>query len=323
MRAYILRRCLQAGGLALALSFVLFALLSLMPGDPLDLMISANPRFTSADRARLQAIYGLDQPLAKRYARWLTTVARGDLGYSRTYHVPVTAMLGPRLVNTLLLSGGALLLAIIVALPLGVLAALRRGTWADRALNLGAFAGISLPAFFLGLLLILVFAVWLRWLPASGTESVGAADWSWPARLADRARYLALPLVTLAFLQAAVFLRYTRAAMLETLRQDYIRTARAKGLAPATIVVRHALRNALIPVVTVVAMDAGMLFSGAVITETIFAYQGMGKLIYDAVMGNDYNVAMIALLLTVLLVLAANLLADLLYAWLDPRISYQ
>lgn len=309
--------------MVLVLSLASFALMDLMPGDPLDQMIASNPRITSADIARLKAIYGEDKPVLSRYARWLGRAVQGDLGYSRTYRVPVPQLLGGRLVNTFVLSLSALVLALAVAVPLGVWAALRAGSKLDYTLNFLAFAGISTPAFFLGILLIIVFAVQLPWLPASGAASVGGDSATTLALLLDRLRHLILPACTLAALQSAIFVRYTRAAMLEVMHMDYIRTARAKGLSPAAVVFRHGLRNALIPVLTVVALHAGTLFSGAVITETVFAYQGMGKLVYDSVMANDYNVAMVAFMITVVMVLTMNLGADLLYAKLDPRITYR
>ncbi len=316
MLRYLIHRLLEAAAVLLLMSFVIYGLIGLMPGDPIDLMASGNPHITSADVARLKAVYGLDRPLIERYGHWLAAALSGELGYSRSFARPVLEVLPPRLANTCLLMGVSFVLALLIALPAGILAALRPRGLLDYGLNLFAFAGISMPSFWLALLLILLFSVELGWLPASGVQSVGVDS------LGDRVAHLVLPVLTLTVLTAGSVLRFTRSAMLETLRQDYIRTARAKGLGPLGVVLGHALRNAMIPVVTVLALHFGALFSGALIVETMFAYLGMGKLIYDSIMGNDFNLALTGLLFATLLTLASNLAADLIYAWLDPRISY-
>jgi len=313
---YLIHRLVEAALVLLLMSFVIYGLIGLMPGDPIDLMASGNPNMTTADVARLKAIYGLDQPLPERYGHWLESALRGEFGYSRAYARPVLEVLPPRLANTCLLMGVSFVLALVIALPAGILAALRPRSWLDYGLNLLAFAGISMPSFWLALLLILLFSVELGWLPASGVQTVGVDSFG------DRLTHLVLPVLTLTALTAGSLLRFVRSAMLETLRQDYIRTARAKGLGPLGVVLGHALRNAMIPVVTVLALYFGALFSGALIVETMFAYLGMGKLIYDSIMGNDFNLALVGLLFATLLTLASNLGADLIYAWLDPRISY-
>lgn len=315
MTRYILDRLVQSALVLLVMSFVIYGLIGLMPGDPVDLMISADPKMTAADAARLKALYGLDRPLVARYGQWLKAAASGDLGYSRLYAKPVLQALGPALLSTTILVGVSFLLSLAIALPAGVWVATRPDGPADRAVNLFCFAGVSMPPFWLAILLILVFAVGFGWLPAGGTPT--RAD----AGLVDYARHLVLPVATLTLLHIGGYLRFMRAAMIETLRQDYIRTAQAKGASPRRVLLGHALRNALNPVVTVVALGLGGLFSGALITETMFAWPGMGKLILDAIMGNDFNLALVALLFATLLILAANLLADLAYAWLDPRVS--
>ena len=316
MLRYFAHRLTEAAIVLLLMSFCIYGLLGLMPGDPIDLMASGDPNITSEDVARLKALHGLDQPLYKRYWHWFKGAVQGNFGYSRTHARPVLEILLPRLGNTCLLMGLSLLLAVALALPAGVLAAVRPRSWYDYTVNLFAFAGISMPSFWLALLLILLFAVELGWLPAGGVQTVGVD------RLGDRLAHLVLPVLTLTVLTAGGLLRFTRAAMIEALRQDYIRTARAKGLGPYGVVVGHALRNAMIPVVTVLALNFGALFSGALIVETMFAYLGMGKLIYDSILGNDFNVALVGLLFATLLTLASNLGADVVYAWLDPRISY-
>lgn len=319
MQAYIVRRLLQGIGVLLVMSFVIYGLLGLMPGDPIDLMIQADPDLTSADIARLKALYGLDRPILERYANWASAALTGDFGYSRQFSRPVLEVLVPRLGNTLLLMGASFVLAVVIALPLGVLAASRPGSLADRIVNLFCFAGISVPAFWLALLLIMLFAVTLGWLPAGGAAPAGMEN----PGLADRLPYLVLPVITLTLASLAGLTRYLRASLIEAMREDYIRTARAKGASEARVLWRHGVRNALIPVVTILALDFGTLFSGALITETMFAQPGMGKLIYDAIMNNDYNLALVGLLFATLVTLLANLAADIGYAKLDPRISYR
>jgi peptide/nickel transport system permease protein len=313
---YLSHRLLEAAVVLLAMSFLIYLLLGLMPGDPIDLMASGDPNITSADLARLKAVYGLDRPLLERYGHWLQGALGGDFGYSRLYALPVTELMAPRLGNTALLMGLSFALALLLALPAGVLAAVRPRSWLDYGLNLFAFAGISVPSFWLALLMILLFAVTLGWLPAGGVHVVGDDT------LGNRALHLVLPVLTLTMLTMGGVLRFTRSAMLETLRQDYIRTARAKGLSASGVVMGHALRNAMIPVVTILALNFGTLFSGSMIVEQMFAYQGMGKMIYDAIIGNDFNLALVGLLFATLLTLLSNLGADVVYAWLDPRISY-
>jgi len=313
---FVCGRLLDSAVVLAVMSFLIYLLIGLMPGDPIDLMASGDPTITPEDVARLKTIYGLDRPLHERYLAWLGDALSGQFGYSRLYAVPVLDVLLPRLGNTCLLMGASLALATALAIPAGILAALRPRGWLDYGINLIAFAGISVPSFWLALVLILLFSVELGWLPASGTRSVGAGG---PA---DRLLHLALPVVTLTLLTVGGLIRFVRASMLDVLRQDFIRTARAKGLGVAGMVLRHALRNAMLPVITLLALQFGALFSGALVVETIFAYLGMGKLIYDSIMGNDFNVALVGLLFATLVTLLANLAADLGYAWLDPRISY-
>ena len=299
------------------MSFVIYALIGLMPGDPIDLMRSADPRMSAADAARLKALYGLDQPLLLRYAGWAAQALAGDLGYSRLFGAPVWRALLPRLGNSLLLMGLSFVVAVAIALVFGIAAARRPHSRLDGAINLFCFTGVSLPTFWLALVLILVFAAGFGWLPASGIATAGSSG------VADRLRHLVLPVTTLTLVSAASYTRYVRAAMREALAQDHIRTARAKGAGEARVIFHHALRFALVPVTTILALSFGGLVSGALVTETMFAYPGMGKLIFDAVMGNDYNLALAALLLATAVTMVANLAADLAYAWLDPRVSYR
>jgi len=317
MTRFLLQRLAETIVVLLLMSFVIYGLIGLMPGDPIDLMLTADPKLTAADVARLKALYGLDQPLIHRYLAWLSAALQGDFGYSRLQSLPVWQVLAPRLWNTILLMGISLAIALAIAIPAGVAAAARPASLGDSGINLLAFAGISVPPFWLAILLIILFSVVLRVLPASGTATTGVHS------LTDRALYLVMPVLTLTLVTIGSQLRYVRSAMMEVLRQDFIRTAHAKGASRRRLLYGHALRNAMIPFVTIVALDFGTLFSGALIVEQIFAYLGMGKTIYDAIMGNDFNLAMISLLLGTAVVLLSNLMADLAYAWLDPRISYR
>jgi peptide/nickel transport system permease protein len=317
MLRFVARRLVESVVVLLLVSLLTYALIGLMPGDPIDLMAQADPSLTAADIARLKALAGVDRPLLERWATWLARAAQGDFGYSRLYAVPAVEVLSGRLVNTLLLMGTSLVLALAVAIPAGVLAAARPGGIFDRLVNLLAFAGFSIPAFWLGLLLVILFAVELGWLPAGGTESVDGGG------LLDRARYLVLPVLTLTLLTAGTFVRFVRAAMIETLAEPFVRTARAMGVPRRRLLLRHALRHAMLPVATMLALSFGGLFSGALVVETTFAYLGVGKLIYDAILGSDFNLALLALMLATVVTLLSNLAADLAYAWLDPRIAYE
>ena len=316
MARFLLNRLLQSAGVLLVMSFVIYGLIGLMPGDPIDLMITADPKITAADAAHLRELYGLDKPILERYGNWLGAAVSGDFGFSRLHARPVLEVMGPAMGNTVILLGLSFVLALMIALPLGVVAAMRARSGLDYGINMVAFAGISVPPFWLALMLIIIFAVVLGWLPAGGTAAAAGTEGAW-----ESLRYLVLPVASLTFASIGAHTRYMRASMVEALRQDYIRTARAKGLSEGQIVLGHALRNALIPVTTVIALDFGYLFSGALITETIFSYPGMGKLIFDAIMGNDFNLALIALLFATALTLMGNFLADVAYTALDRRIT--
>jgi peptide/nickel transport system permease protein len=316
MTRYIAQRLAESLVVLLIMSFVIYGLIGLMPGDPIDLMVSGNPDLTPEDAARLRELYGLDRPIGERYLDWLGAALTGDFGYSRLHARPVLEVLLPRLGNTVLLMGASFLLALVLALPAGLIAAVRPRGIVDSVINLFAFAGISVPPFWLAILFIILFAVTLGWLPAGGMPPAGATP-------ADRLVYLVLPLATLTLATVGGIIRFVRAATIEALRQDYVRTAWAKGLSERQVILRHVLRNAMIPVTTILALNFGILFSGALITETMFGYLGMGKMIYDAILGNDFNLALIGLLLATLTTLLANLAADLCYVWLDPRISYR
>jgi len=303
MTRLILSRLAQIAITAAILSFCAFLLIALMPGDPIDLAIAGDPRLTSEDAARLRALHGLDQPMMARYFAWAGAVLEGRFGHSRLFAQPVAALLGPALLSSLELLGLALVLAVGIGVSLGALAALRpRAAPFVQALALLAQA---MPSFWLGILLIILFAVQLGWLPAGG-------DGGW--------RFLILPVATLCFAHLAAYARHAAAALSTAMEEPHIRTARAKGAGERAVIFRHALPNAGVPLLTIAALDAGALVSGALITETIFARPGMGKLIYDAVMGNDFNLALLALLLVAVVTMLATLAADLAQRWLDPRI---
>ncbi len=313
MSGHLLRRLVHGLLVLLVVAFASYALIGLMPGDPIDLMVRADPRLTSADAARLKALYGLDRPLWERFGRWLVQALSGDLGHSRLYGRPVVEVLGPRLLATLALMGPSLLLALLLALPAGIRAALHPGGRFDLIVNLLAFTAFSLPSFWLAILLVILFSVELGWLPPGGLPPAGGG-------LLAYLRHLLLPLLTLTLATFGIFLRFVRAAVREVLQEPFVAAARAKGLSTAALVWRHVLPVALPPVITVVALHFGTLLSGAVVVETVFAWPGMGRLLYDAILGNDYNLALAALLLGTALTLVANLLADLLHVRLDPRI---
>ncbi|GAB1257767.1 ABC transporter permease [Aurantivibrio plasticivorans] len=314
MTRFFMLRIGQSLIVLFVMSFLIYGLMGLMPGDPIDLMISSNPNITSADAQHLRQLYGLDLPIYERYWNWLVSALSGDLGYSRLFSQPVLEVLIPALKNSVMLLGLALVLSVSIAIPVGVLAASKPRSIFDYGVNLFAFAGISIPSFWLALMLLILFAVQLSWLPAGGTAPADAGFF-------EQLRHLILPAATITVASVGGHARYVRASMLEVLRQDYIRTARAKGASTLRVIWVHGLRNAMIPVVTILALDFGTLFSGALITETIFSWPGMGKLIFESVMGNDFNLALVALLFATTLTLTGNALADICYAWLDPRIS--
>ena len=314
MIRFLLARLFGAGVVLVAMSGVVFALIGLMPGDPVAAEISANPDMTQASMAQLRQVYGADEPILQRYWHWVGGALHGDLGFSVAQHRPVAQIVPVALGNTVALTGTAFAMAILISLALGIVAALYRDRWPDRLIALLAYIGISVPSFWLGLMLIYLFAVILGWLPAGGMPRTGDG-------VLGTLTHLALPVLTLAIVEVGAPIRYVRAAMLEVLGQDYIRAANARGLSRPRVVLRHALRNAMIPVVTVIANGIGYLFSGALLTETIFAWRGMGQLILEAVMNNDYNLALVCLLFVTATVLAANILADIAYSWLDPRIA--
>ncbi len=309
----ILTRLWQSIVVLLGMSFLCFILIGLMPGDPIDIMIAANPEATAEDAARLRAIHGLDKPLGVRYLGWLQDAAKGDFGYSRLFSKPALEIILDRIWPTLALMAASLTVALLIAFPAGIYAAVRKDSMIDRLINLTCFAGMSIPSFWLALLLISGFAVSLNWLPAGGFAPEGSG-------IGTSFKHLILPIIALSVASIAGYTRYIRSAMIESLAQDHIRTARAKGCSGYRTVMVHGLRGALAPVCTVIALDFGTLFSGALVTETVFARPGMGKLIYDAILGNDFNLALLALLIATVMILVGNMVADVITLKLDPRI---
>jgi ABC-type dipeptide/oligopeptide/nickel transport system permease component len=306
MIAYILRRLLMLAPVLFGVVLVSFSLLHLVPGDPAEIL--AGPEATAQDVARIRAEYGLDKPLVVQFAHFVWNAARGDLGISIESRHPVKDLLFQRLAFTLQLSLVSILVASTIGLLAGIISSTRQYSVFDTASMLGALFGISMPIFWLGLLLILIFAVKLHWLPSGGTGSL---------------RYLILPAIALGSASAAVIARMTRASMLEVTRQDYIRTARATGYAERVVIFRHALKNAMIPVLTVFGLEFGYMLGGAVLTETVFSLPGIGRLLVEGIFTRDYPVVQGAMILVATTFVLVNLLTDVAYAFFDPRIRYE
>jgi peptide/nickel transport system permease protein len=313
---YVAKRLGFAVLMLVGVSLILFGIMRLAPGGPEAVLIGGE--FSQEAAAQIRHRLGLDRPLLLQYGSWALAALRGDLGRSFKTGDPVALLIVDRLGPTLQLTGAALALALLVAIPLGVLAAVRRNTVWDTVGSAVSLFGISFPSFWLGIMLILLFSEVLRLLPPSGL-----AEYGQEGDLASRLRHAVLPTLTLGLIQMAAFMRFTRSSLLEVLRQDYVRTARAKGVPGMRVVWRHALRNALIPVVTVVGLSLPTLVGGAVLTETVFAWPGIGRLAVGAVFERDYPVIMGVNLLVSAVVIGANLLTDLAYCLIDPRISYK
>jgi peptide/nickel transport system permease protein len=315
MLRYLTRRLVQTAALLLVVSVVVFTLILQAPGGPSILL----DRNLGADEiARMRTILGLDQPLHVQYARWLRQVVGGNLGFSYTAGLPVSEIIGQMLPNTLVLSLAALLLSLAVAIPAGVASAARPYTTFDHTVTFLCFFGVSIPVFWYGLMLIVLFSIVLGWLPPGGMYTIGG-----PRDVADLTRHLLLPAVVLGTANMAIFARYTRSSTMAVLRQDYVRTARSKGLREGIVLYRHAFRNALITVVTVVGLQLPRLVGGAAITETVFAWPGMGSLAVRAAFERDYPMIMGITLVISAVVAGSTLLVDLVYVYIDPRIRYE
>ena len=317
MPRYFLKRILISIPTLLAISLVIFLILALAPGDPLA-ELANNPSISEAVRENIRRSFGLDQPLHIRYVKWLWALLQGDLGYSFTSRSPVSDLILQRLPTTLSVVGVAYGLSILLAFPLGIISAIRRHSLLDQSLTTVAFIGISLPPFFTGLLLIIVFSVQLGWFPFIYDSTLRVQDW--PSFMAQ-IRQSVMPIAVLVLFQTAVLMRFIRSAMTEQLSQNYVRTAYAKGLTGLSVTIGHVLRNALIPVVTLIALDAPSVFTGALITEQVFRVPGMGALLIDSIFRNDTPVVLAVTIVYAVLVVVFNVVADLLYTALDPRVQ--
>jgi peptide/nickel transport system permease protein len=330
MLQYLVRRTLQSVPLLLIISVILFAILQLQPEKPWDLLLH-RPNITAAARAHILAYYGWDKPVWYQYGLWIWNLVHFDFGTSYFSHQSTLDLVKQRLPNTIILMGTAYVLTLLIAIPTGIIAAVRQYSKFDNAVTTFAFVGFSLPNFWFGLMLIIGLSVFpyehfgFKLFPTSGMQS-GFGDtgfqliWTRPI---DLAWHLVLPAIVLAVQTIAAYSRFIRGAMLEVLNQDYVRTARAKGLGERAIIVRHAFRNALLPLITLMGLDIPQLFVGALITEQVFAWPGMGRLFWTAAQQLDYQVLMGVLILLALFVVLGNLIADLAYGWADPRIQYR
>jgi peptide/nickel transport system permease protein len=303
----------------LGISVVLFCVLALAPGDPFS-EIAANPAIPPEVAASLRAKFGLDDPVYLRYLHWLSAMAHGDWGFSFASRINVDTLILQRLPTTLIVIGAAQVLAIVVALPVGVLAATRPYSIFDQVANTLAFIGFSLPTFFTGLLLIMLFSVKLDWLPMVYNADLSSTGWTW---WWEQIKQSIMPVLVLGLFQGASLVRYVRSAVLDVVRLDYVTTARSKGIGERAVTLRHIVRTALIPVVTLVALQMPIVFSGAIVTEQIFRVPGIGSLLISAMLANDTPVIMAVTFVFACLVVFFNLIADVLYGWLDPRISYR
>jgi peptide/nickel transport system permease protein len=316
---YILRRLLFAVPSLLGISVVLFTVLALAPGDPFGDM-ALNPNIPVEVREALRVKFGLDDPIWLRYFRWLAAMLQGDWGFSFISRVDVDLLILQRVPVTLAVIGASQLLALLIALPVGIYSAVKPYSWFDRIASTLAFVGFSLPTFFTGIVLILVFSIKLDWLPFVYRADLSATGWQW---WSEQIRQSIMPVVVLGLFQGASWARYVRSSMLDVIRLDHVNTARSKGLTERVVVLKHVVRNALIPVVTLVALTMPQVFGGAIVTEQIFRIPGIGSLLIDAILRNDTPVIMAVTFVFACLVIFFNLIADLLYGWLDPRISYR
>lgn len=321
MISYFLRRVAELIPVFFLISMIIFFILNAMPGDPLLYSRVENPRVIVQDperMAKLREYYHLDDPLIVRYFFWLKSLFKGDLGYSSMYKLPVLKLIRSRLPNTLMLTVTAWLIGLIVAFPIGIYSAVKKYSFLDYFFTVLAFIGISLPTFWFALMAIIVFSVTLGWFPTTGVQTYGISG-SWNI-FVDKLKHLALPSLVLGLVQVAYWVRYIRTSLLEVLDQDYIRTAYSKGAPDKRVILKHALRNAMIPIITIIALDIPYFFGGALIVETIFSWPGMGRLMYEAVLASDYNLAINCLMFITIVTLLSNLLADFLYVLVDPRI---
>ena len=319
MSRYLIRRLLIIIPSVIGISVLLFTVLALAPGDPFE-ELATNPAIPPEVRANLRQQFGLDDPVAVRYLRWFGAMLQGDWGFSFASRVDVDDLILQRMPVTLFVIGSSQILALLIALPVGVYAATRPYSIFDQIASTLAFVGFSLPTFFTGILFILFFSIQLDWLPFVYRADISATGWRW---YWEHVRQAIMPVAVLGLFQGASWTRYVRSAVLDVIRLDYVTTARSKGLAERVVIVKHVVRNALIPVVTLVALQMPAVFGGAIVTEQIFRVPGIGSLLISAIQANDTPVIMAVTFVFAILVILFNLLADVLYVWLDPRISYR
>jgi peptide/nickel transport system permease protein len=319
MDTFLLKRLLISIPTMIGISIIVFGVISLAPGDPFA-ELALNPNVPAEIRESLRRQLGIDDPGHIRYVKWAGALVRGDWGFSFTSRVNTLDLIGQRLPTTLFIMGTAYLVAMLVAVPVGTLSAIRQYSWTDAIATTFAFLGYSLPTFFTGLLLILVFSINLRWFPMIYSAHLTASGLHW---VFEQFRQSIMPITVVALFEGALLTRYVRAAMLDVISQDYVRTARAKGLVERRVIVRHALRNALIPVVTILALQLPNIFTGAIITEQIFRVPGIGSLLIGAIQQSDTPVVMAIVVVYALVVVVFSLIADVLYGTLDPRVKYQ
>jgi peptide/nickel transport system permease protein len=319
MQTFLLRRLAQMAVLLVAISALLFLLISFVPGGPFDHLMFGTGKVTSVQIERLNEMIGLDQPWYRRYFTWLGRLVQGDWGTSWgvSFGQPVTRIIGDRLGATLLLMGISSVLAILVAIPLGIYSAVRQYSVWDYLVTALSYFGLAMPTFWFGIMMMIIFSVELRWLPTSGMYTPGEEG-----SPLDLLKHLVMPVLVLALVEVAVISRFMRSAMLDVLSQDFLRTARAKGLRETVVVMRHGIRNALIPVITIIGLRIPVLFAGAVVTEFIFSWPGMGQIFIQGVFASDWPIVQAILVITAFLVILSNLVADVLYAVVDPRIRY-
>lgn len=319
MGKYLIRRLLIAIPSLIGISVILFAVLALAPGDPFE-ELASNPNVPAEVAANLRKQFGLDDPVMVRYVRWAGSMVKGDWGFSFASRIDVDTLVLQRLKVTLFIIGASQILALLIAIPVGVYAATRPYSIFDQVANTLAFVGFSLPTFFTGLLFILLFSIYLDWLPFVYRADIAETGWAW---WWVHFKQSLMPIMVLGLAQAASWTRFVRSAVLDVIRLDYVTTARAKGLTEREVIVKHALRNALIPVVTLVALEMPGVFGGAIVTEQIFRVPGIGSLLISAILSNDTPVIMAVTFVSACLVIFFNLMADILYGWLDPRIAYR
>jgi peptide/nickel transport system permease protein len=313
VKVYIIRRLLLLIPMAIGVATITFIMIHSIPGDPLELIYGQSKQLSLEERERVSESLGLNDPMMVQYLRYMANLAKGDMGISITTRAPVSYEIFERLPDTLMLTGSAMLLVILIALPLGIISALRRGTWIDSLAMTGALIGVSMPAFWFGIMLMLVFGLYLGWLPTGGQGRTTL----------ELIKSLILPSVTLSLILVGLLTRMVRSSMLEVLNQDYVRTARSKGLKPARVVFKHSLPNAFIPILTVISGQVAILLGGSVIIESVFSWPGIGRLAVNSIFRRDYQIVTGVVLIFSAMVIVINLFTDILYSFIDPRIRLQ